>query len=263
MVQYACMKQTRGPLVIGNWKMNPSTIVENQALARAVAKIAKSHPAVTVAVAPAAPFLWTVKRTSSTLMITAQTMHDQSVGAFTGEVSPTMLKDIGVVSVIIGHSERRALGETNEQITRKVFSALKHSLQPIVCVGETERDAHGDFFAVVKEQIMAAIAAVPPSRYKDIVIAYEPIWAIGTGQTATPDDVIEMQLFITKVLTEQLGRTAAAKIRIIYGGSVNEKNVEALYATGHIHGFLVGGASLRAEAFNCIIQTVARLYKGA
>jgi triosephosphate isomerase len=245
------------PLIIGNWKMNPTLASENMALARTVAKTAKKYPTVSVFVAPAFPFLSHVAKAAPTLPLIAQTVHHQPLGAFTGEVSPTMLQGLGVSGVIIGHSERRALGETNEQIEKKLTAALKHKLTPIVCVGEQTRDSLGDFFTFVEEQVKSLFIQVQPSRYKDIILAYEPIWAIGTGKTATPDDVVEMQLFIHKVLTNTIGRTGAKKVRIIYGGSVTEQNAEALFTTGHIDGFLVGGASLRPAEFTQIIKIVA------
>ncbi|MBP9717492.1 MAG: triose-phosphate isomerase, partial [Candidatus Pacebacteria bacterium] len=191
----------------------------------------------------------------------AQTMHDQTLGAFTGEVSPAMLAGLGVRGVIIGHSERRAMGESDEMVAKKVLSALKYKLTPIVCVGEITRDANGNFFTHIESQIVSALKDIPKAKFKEVVIAYEPIWAIGTGDNATPEDVVEMQLFIAKVLAKHFTRSVVPQVRIIYGGSVNEKNVAQLWETGHVQGFLVGGASLHAEAFKTIVATVGKTIK--
>jgi len=257
MLQCLHMK-THTPLIIGNWKMNPTTSDACQALARAIAKSTKKFPTVSVAIAPPFPFISLCSKIAPTVGLVAQNMHDQALGAFTGEVSPLMLKGLGVQAVIIGHSERRALGESNEVVAKKIQAALKYKLTPIVCVGEVTRDVNGNFFTHIETQLVSALTSVPKAKFKEVVIAYEPIWAIGTGNTATTDDVIEMQLFITKIITKYFGRGVVPLVRIIYGGSVNEKNVAELWGTGRVNGFLVGGASLQAEAFTTIITTVAK-----
>lgn len=250
--------KTHIPLIVGNWKMNPTATSEVMPLMRAVGKLVKKYPVVSVAVAPPFPFLSICSKVAPGVNLVAQTMHAESLGAFTGEVSPTMLTGLGVHAVIIGHSERRAMGESDADVAKKIHAALKYKLTPIVCIGERERDSNGNFFTHIENQLVAAFGTVPKAKFKDVVIAYEPIWAIGTGNTATADDVIEMQLFITKVLTKHFGRSVVPQVRIIYGGSVNEKNVVELWATGHINGFLVGGASLRADAFATIVSAVAK-----
>lgn len=241
--------------------MNPTSTSIVTTLVRELGKSVKKYPAVSVAIAPPFTYLSVCNKVAPTLGLVAQTMHDQPMGAFTGEVSPTMLAGLGVRGVIIGHSERRALGETDEMVTKKVLSALKYKLTPIVCVGEKTRDVNGNFFIHIEAQLVSALGLVPKNKFKEVVIAYEPIWAIGTGVNATAEDVVEMQLFITKVLTEHFGRNIVPQVRIIYGGSVNEKNVAELWETGHLNGFLVGGASLRADAFATIIRTVAKPLK--
>jgi triosephosphate isomerase len=249
------MKHT-SPLVVGNWKMNPVTVSGVTELARAVSKIAKKYPEVSVAIAPPFPFIFTCNKIAPGVGLVAQTMHEQALGAFTGEVSPTMLVGLGVRGVIIGHSERRALGESDEMVAKKVQAALKYKLTPIVCVGEVARDTNGNFFTHIENQLVTALSGIPKTKFREIVIAYEPIWAIGTGNNATADDVVEMQLFITKVLAKHFGRSIVSLVRIIYGGSVNQKNVAELWTAGHIGGFLVGGASLEPDAFRTIVATV-------
>ena len=254
------MKHT-SPLVIGNWKMNPANVTAVTQLTRAIGKAVKKYPDVSVAIAPPFPFISTCNKVAPGVGLVAQTMHDQALGAFTGEVSPSMLAGLGVRGVIIGHSERRAMGESDEMVAKKVLSALKYKLTPVVCVGEVTRDPNGNFFTHIESQIFSAFSGIPKTKFKEVVIAYEPIWAIGTGNTATADDVVEMQLFITKVLAKHFTRAVVPQVRVIYGGSVNEKNVAELWGTGHVNGFLVGGASLNADAFKMIIATVANSKK--
>jgi triosephosphate isomerase len=179
-------------------------------------------------------------------------------GAFTGETGIAMLQAHGISSVILGHSERRALGETDEMIARKVPALLKAKITPIICVGERERDAQGNFYLTIEAQITKALSLVKSAAFKDVVIAYEPIWAIGTGKTAHVEDVYEMQLFIEKILTKISNRAAARKVRIIYGGSVNAENAAVLFSQGGIAGFLVGGASLKPVEFTKIIAATTK-----
>lgn len=248
------MKQNH-PLIIGNWKMNPTTVVEAKAIVTSIKTTTKKFLNASIVIAPSALFMLEVKKAlgSSIIALGAQTMHEAPVGAQTGEQSAGMLVAAGVTYVIIGHSERRALGESDDQVNQKTVSALKAKLIPVVCIGEKERDGMGNFFLHIESQVVAIFKDVQPSRFKDVVIAYEPIWAIGTGKTASVDDVLEMQLFIKKTLTKHFGKSAAAKVRIIYGGSVNAENAGALYATSGVSGFLVGGASLKPAEFTKII----------
>lgn len=248
------MKQNH-PLIIGNWKMNPTSLVEAKAIVTSLKTSTKKFLEATIVIAPPALFMLEVKKAmgSSAIALGAQTMHEAPVGAQTGEQSTSMLVAAGATHIIIGHSERRALGESDDQVNRKTVAALKAKLIPVVCIGEKERDSAGNFFLHIEAQVIAIFKDVQPSRFKDVVIAYEPIWAIGTGKTASVDDVLEMQLFIKKTLTKHFGKSAAAKVRVIYGGSVNAENAEALYATSGVAGFLVGGASLKPAEFTKII----------
>jgi triosephosphate isomerase (TIM) len=186
--------------------------------------------------------------------LAAQDTFYERLGARTGEISPSMLKNMGVKYVIIGHSERRALGETDEVVQKKVAATLREELIAIVCVGEEKRDTHGNYLTHVEKQLRAALKGVPKAKLQNIVIAYEPVWAIGTGNNATPEDAHEMKLFIQKILSDLYGRNALAKIRILYGGSVTKGNAEELLNKGAVDGFLVGGASLRASEFATIAK---------
>jgi triosephosphate isomerase len=192
----------------------------------------------------------------SPLGLGAQNLHHEAQGAFTGEVSPVMLADVGCRYVIVGHSERRQyFGESDALVNRKLRAALAHGLRPIVCVGESkpQRDA-GQAEPIVTAQVRAALVEVPPDRMPDVVIAYEPIWAIGTGDTATPADAQAMHAAIRATLAELYGSEIATAVRIQYGGSVKPDNIDELMAQPDIDGALVGGASLQAASFLRIIQ---------
>jgi triosephosphate isomerase len=245
------------PLIIGNWKMNPLTLAEATALAKAVVTGCKKISDARVGITP--PLLFTTEISKlikkSAVRLGVQHVHPGPIGAFTGEISPAMCVPYGVSYALAGHSESRARGETDNQINASVLMLLKQKLTPVICIGERERDAQAHFYTFIEEQLTAALASVPAARYKDVVIAYEPVWAIGTGATATPADVQEMKLFIQKILTKLGGRAGAAAATIIYGGSVTADTAAALYMEGNVHGFLVGGASLKPAEFLKIIES--------
>tara|TARA_B100000508_G_scaffold123897_1_gene106878 strand:- start:10230 stop:10991 length:762 start_codon:yes stop_codon:yes gene_type:complete len=246
----------RVPLVVGNWKLNPVKLDDATKLAKEVARKNREVDDVDIAVAP--PFVYVEevgkKIAKGTVALAAQDAHYDNIGAYTGEVSVPQLKDLGVVFVIVGHSERRAMGEVDDVVRRKAQAVLKQRLTPIVCIGERERDEHGLFFNFVEQQIRSLGEVLSATEIKKVVIAYEPIWAIGTGDTATSEDVKEMQLFIETVLTKVYDRTTARKVQLIYGGSVKPGNVKELHEEGGMSGFLVGGASLKAADFTEIIK---------
>jgi triosephosphate isomerase (TIM) len=247
------------PLIIGNWKMNPLTSVEAVTLAKTIMNGVKKMTDVSIGITPPTLFMSEVSKAiaKSNLRLGVQDVQPGPVGAFTGAVSPAMCAPYDVTYTIVGHSEVRARGVSDEQINASTLMTLKAKMTPVVCIGEHERDDAANFYSVIETQITTALASVPVNRYKDVVIAYEPIWAIGTGTTPTPSDVQEMKLFIQKILTKLAGRTAAAAATIIYGGSVNGENAKALYHDGGVHGFLVGGASLKPEEFIKIIQNIS------
>ncbi len=254
MLQFSHMKKSV-PLIVGNWKLNPVTQTEAISLASAIVKKHKKSTEPYVAIAPPFVHLNQVqqKLKTSTVALAAQHASDKNMGAFTGEISILQLKDLGVELVILGHSERRAMGETDELVQQKALLTLKHRMTPIVCIGEKSRDEKGDFFTFVENQLVSLSKDVPSAQLKKMVIAYEPIWAIGTGKTATVEDVKEMQLFIESVLTKLYDRNTARAVRLLYGGSVKPQNAQELQAGGGMNGFLVGGASLKATDFLEII----------
>jgi len=258
MLQSLGMKKTV-PLVIGNWKLNPVTLVDASLLASAIARKQKTVAAPIVVIAPPFPYLAEVgkKIKKSAVILAAQDVYTEVIGPFTGEVSILQLKDLGAEYIIVGHSERRALGETDDLVCQKVQTVLKHQLTPVVCIGERARDEHGDFFTFIENQLRSLAEVLPAVAIKKIVIAYEPIWAIGTGKTATVEDVKEMQLFIETVLTKLYDRATAKMVQVLYGGSVKPYNAASLHKEGDMGGFLVGGASLKADDFAAIIKAVS------
>lgn len=251
-------------LVIGNWKMNPSTVGAARKIFLDISKnLGRRKPTVEVAVAPPFPFISELERLSPSkrIILGAQDVFYEAGGAHTGEVSLSMLKSVGVELVISGHSERRALGETEQDIYKDVQAILKYKATAVVCVGEMTRDQNGHYFNTVESQLRSALKDVKINQLKNVVVAYEPVWAIGTGDTATPEDAHEMKLFIQKILTDRFGRSALKKVRVVYGGSVNSGNAETLLREGGVDGFLVGGASLKGKEFAEIVKTADRFNK--
>jgi triosephosphate isomerase (TIM) len=246
------MKRTA--LVVGNWKLNPSSLADAHTLIDGIGKKYKQKESHKIAVAPSFVHLSEVakKIIKKPIALAAQDMASEALGPFTGEVSAAQLRDLKVEYVIIGHSERRAMGETDEQVQKKVLLALKYKLTPVVCIGERERDVQGNFFTCIEQQVKSLAGVLSATEIKKVVLAYEPIWAIGTGKTATASDVKEMQLFLFTVLTKLYDKPTAQKVTLLYGGSVKPDNAKELHTEGGMSGFLVGGASLKAEDFLAI-----------
>jgi triosephosphate isomerase len=246
------------PLVVGNWKMH-GTQTECVALAREIDRNLRKKPAhATVVLAPPYTALDTVKRAfrDSKLAVAAQNSHWEEKGAFTGEVSPAMLRDLGCDFVILGHSERRHIFKEDDQtVGRKIVAALRNNLRPIVCVGETLDERRSNrTTAVISRQLRIALKAVGENDIGKIEIAYEPVWAIGTGQNATPEQVTKVHESIRRFLVASFGRIKGNGIRILYGGSVKPENAGILARTQGVNGLLVGGASLTAETFLPIVH---------
>jgi triosephosphate isomerase (TIM) len=250
----------RRPLIAANWKMH-KTNAEAQAFLEAFLPDAGERADVDVAICPPFTALRTVaERTAATpLLAGAQNMHERESGAFTGEVSAPMLLELGVEAVILGHSERRQLfAETDGALQRKVPAALSAGLLPILCVGETEEEREaGETERKLRQQIQADLAEVEESLLAGVVIAYEPIWAIGTGNTATAEQAQEAIAFVRALLGDR-SRPAAERVRILYGGSVNAANAAELLGQADIDGALVGGASLAPAEFAAIVAAAPR-----
>jgi triosephosphate isomerase len=252
------MASSRRPVLAGNWKMY-KTAAQAAELASAVRKGAGDVlGAREVVVAPPFTAIAAVAGAlrGSTIGLAAQNMHHEAEGAFTGEVSPAMLRDAGCSHVILGHSERRQFfGETDEGVSRKTGAALAHGLTPIVCVGETlaEREA-GRTLEVVERQTERALRGLAAGQVSGLLIAYEPVWAIGTGKVATPDQAQEVHAFIRGLVSRLHGAAAAEAVRVLYGGSVKPDNIASLMAQPDIDGALVGGASLTPDSFLKIVH---------
>ena len=251
----------RIPLLAGNWKMY-KTAQESVSLAEDLLRSLAGHDAAEILICPAMVNLVKVSETvrGSKLRLGAQNLHWEAEGAFTGEVSGAMLKACGCEYVLIGHSERRQyFGETDESVNKKTKAALRSGLSPIVCVGETLQEREkGDPRIVVERQVQKGIAGLSKEDFAKAVIAYEPVWAIGTGKTATPAQAQEMHAFIRKTLSAMYGDDPARRTRILYGGSVKPDNIDALMAEPDIDGGLVGGASLKSADFSRIVQYRAK-----
>ena len=246
----------RIPLIAGNWKMY-KTVAEAADLVEALLRGVNAGGDREVLVCPPYTALHAVSALvqDSPIALGSQDVFPEEQGAYTGAISPLMLRDLGCTYVIVGHSERRQIfGDDDALINRKLHAALAHDLRPILCVGETkpQRDA-GDAERVVVQQVRAGLAGVSAEQMRNVVIAYEPVWAIGTGDTATPADAQAMHATIRQTLTELYG-DIAQQIRIQYGGSVKPDNVDELMAQPDIDGALVGGASLKADSFLRIIH---------
>jgi len=242
-------------LIVANWKMNPKSQKDAAKLFDAVEKGVKIGQAARVIICP--PFLWLGELKSKKLALGAQNCHWETSGAFTGEISAAMLADQGVEYVILGHSERRQYaGETNEMINHKMKVALKEGLKPIFCVGEKEGEEMG---AVLEEQLTQGLAKISVKQLDEIIIAYEPVWAIstsGTGSICSSDNALSAALFIRRVLTKFYSRFLAEKVPILYGGSVDANNCAEYIKRVGMNGVLVGGASLDAEEFTKIVKQV-------
>lgn len=246
----------RKPIIAGNWKMNKTRDEALQFIYAVKDSVVSKNEVESVICAPFPYLRCLVKRQGSELRIGAQNMHFEQSGAFTGEVSPNMLQGIGVTYVVLGHSERREMfNETDETLNKKVHASFEHHLIPIICVGESlENRENGTTNEVVDIQTIAALKGLTPEQVKQVVIAYEPIWAIGTGRTATAEQANETIGYIRSVVERVYGKEVADEIRIQYGGSVNPSNIKELMAQEHIDGALVGGASLDPESFLALVN---------
>ncbi len=247
----------RKPVIAGNWKMNKTTREAMQFVTALEGKLPDPEKVEAVICAPYVHLSSLVHWAEhQNLKIGAQNMHERQHGAYTGEISPLMLQDLGVEYVIIGHSERRQYyNETDESVNLKLLAAVRHHLTPIICVGEqmAEREAQRTK-EVVRKQVVSAFRDVPAEQVAQTVIAYEPIWAIGTGKTATVEDANDVIGYIRAVIGDLYHARAADSIRLLYGGSVKPENIRSFMSQADIDGALVGGASLEAASFLQLLE---------
>jgi len=248
----------RKKIVAGNWKMNNNKAETDQLITALKAK--GSFPGVAVKVAPTSIHLAQAVDAleDAAIEVIGQNMHQATNGAYTGEISASMLQSIGVNSVILGHSERRAyFNETDEALEEKVATAVKHDMEVVFCFGEELEDRQkGKHFAIVENQLSKALFSLPSSAWDKIVLAYEPVWAIGTGETASPEQAQEMHAFIRGLVAQKYPADVAENVAILYGGSVKPANAQEIFSKPDVDGGLIGGAALSADDFFAIVQSI-------
>ncbi|WP_417887822.1 triose-phosphate isomerase [Zunongwangia sp.] len=247
----------RKNIVAGNWKMN-NDLAETQELISDLKKQMVKEPNATVMVAPTFTNLYEAFQSlkDTPVVVAAQNMHQNASGAYTGEISANMLKSVGVETVILGHSERRAyFNETNELLAEKVDAALENNMTIIFCFGEELEDRKAEkHFDLVASQLKESLYHLPKESWKNIILAYEPVWAIGTGETASPEQAQEMHAFVRKNVADKFGEEVAEDVSILYGGSVKPANAKEIFANKDVDGGLIGGASLKAADFLEIVN---------
>lgn len=247
------------PVLVANWKMN-KTISESVAFGERLKALASARPGVELILAPSATALGPLAEAlkGSPVSLAAQNIHWEDSGPYTGEVSAVQARDAGCAYALIGHSERRQhFGEGHEQVNRKTRAALRHGLRPLVCVGETLKERESNrTLEVLDEQLTKGLAGIPGEAFEKILIAYEPVWAIGTGRTVTNAQASEAHRFARRKIGDLCGRAAGESLRVLYGGSVHSENASALMAEPEVDGLLVGGASLDFQEFSLIFDCV-------
>jgi len=246
-------------LIIANWKMNPENVVKAKELFLGIKETARTLSHVQTVIAP--PFVYlrelSALYSGHRIAFAGQDVFWEKKGSFTGEISSAMLKDVGVSFVIIGHSERRALGESDEAVHKKIHATLKASFTAVLCIGEKERDhQNGNHLSFLSAQLESALKGIPKSKLSNIVIAYEPIWAIGKTEEEAmqPEELHETVLFIRKIVAQLFGKQSAFKMQILYGGSAGRGNTKALLTEGMVDGLLVGHASLKIGEFSDMLR---------
>ncbi|WP_103070959.1 triose-phosphate isomerase [Aquimarina sediminis] len=249
----------RKKIVAGNWKMNKNLAETKALLSELKTKLTGSTDA-EIIVAPTFTNLHSAIEVleDSAITVAAQNMHQAKNGAFTGEISADMLKSIEVKTVILGHSERRAyFGETDKLLAEKVNAALEHNMTVIFCFGEELQDRKSNnHFSVVENQLKNGLFHISSGDWKNVILAYEPVWAIGTGETASPEQAQEMHAFIRKTISEAYDQQIADEVSILYGGSVKPNNAEEIFAKSDVDGGLIGGAALDTESFAAIVEAI-------
>ena len=251
-------KEKQKWLIVGNWKMNPVSAKLAKQIFSYIKKVANKTKNTETVLCPPYVYIESLKSTGHRFVIGAQDLFPEAEGSFTGNISFLQLKNLGVKYSIIGHSERRAGGETNELINQKVKASLRGMITPIICIGEKDRDENGEYLVSIKHQITDALKGLPKTSIKDIVIAYEPIWAIGKDSIREPlaKEIFEITIFIKKVLSDIYDTKSVPPTKILYGGSVDEKNIENMLKNGGVDGVLVGRASLDPKKFGEMLKKV-------
>ena len=245
-------------LVVGNWKMNPGTIDEAKKIARATRRVAGTLRRTDVVVCPPFPFMSAVatKKKVSHYSCGAQTVSFEVSGAHTGEVAAGMIRDMGASHVIVGHSETRAAGDSDANVSKRMRAVLDADLTAILCIGERTRDEGGSHFEFVKEQLRNSLVDIPKSKSDHVILAYEPVWAIGAKEAMKPTDIFEMSIFVKKVFADIFGGDSGQKVRVLYGGAVNYTNAADTISVGQVDGLLVGRESVNIPGFKDLLLAV-------
>lgn len=242
-------------LVVANWKMNPATSRDAKKLFDATKRAAESAKSVAVIVAPPSLYLRELASgyKGKRIGFAAQNAHFETTGSFTGEISIAQVKDARASHLIIAHAERRQMGETNQEANKKVLAALALGITPILCIGEKTRSQTGDHFVFVRDQIIDGLRGVQPQKLGKVIIAYEPVWAIGAEKPMSASDMHEMAIFIRKTIVDAMGPTGMT-VKVLYGGSIDENNAADMLQNGDVHGLLVGRASTDAKKFAALLS---------
>jgi len=257
------MKISKTKLVVANWKMNPESLDKARMISSEITKHAKIFGSVKLVICPPFIFLNEVAKTisgSKKVFLGAQDVFAGQGVAHTGEIGPEMLKKAGIKYVIVGHSEKRAVSDTDEIVREKLLAVLKEGLRVILCVGEKERNHHGSQYEEIQRQIESALGKLPRKFVKNLVIAYEPVWAIGRSEREAmrPEELHEMTIFIKRVISDLLGKNEIEKVLILYGGSVTKGNAKNIVEKGNVNGLLVGRESLKVSDFADLIQEIGK-----
>lgn len=254
------MKKNKKPLIIGNWKMTPATLDAAKKRFQAIRRVALKHKKIEVAICPPAPFIVPLATMAKTgkISIGAQDVSVHTEGSHTGEVGASMVETSGATMALIGHSERRAAGDTDAIVSSKITQVLKTDMTIVLCVGESVRDEHGEYLNYIKKQIKEGLTQLSRSQFSQVIIAYEPIWAIGRKDNIaiTSHDLHQMVIYIKKFLRESWGETLASIVPILYGGSVTAENAHDVLWNGEVDGLLVGRASWEVESLESIFKAI-------
>lgn len=248
-------------LIVGNWKMNPETLEEAKVIVKKARNVAKKLSHTEVVVCPPTIFISSCvsKWDKKSISIGAQDVSIEDGGAHTGEVGARMLTDVGVSYVIVGHSERRKSGEKDGVVSQKALKALDAGMYAILCVGEEKRDESGTHYDVVRDQIKNSLAGIPSKYAKNIVVAYEPVWAIGAQEPMNPKEICEMAIFVRKVFSDVFSQDSAMKVRVLYGGAVNFRNAAEIIQASQVDGLLVGRESVNMPGFKELLKAVDKI----
>ena len=250
----------RSKLIVANWKLHPKTPREALQLFSATEQIAGQFRSVDIVVCPPFVYIPALLGNASRVAVGSQDVSSEQEGAFTGEVAASMVQSIGAKFAIVGHSERRnVFGESEDVIRKKVLLALQAGLHVILCVGEKQGDAEGEFIGIIKKQLQSALTKIPKKLSSRITIAYEPVWAIGSGKPDTPENTREVVIYIKKLFYDMFGKKVSEGFRVLYGGSVIPENAGVFLEEANVDGLLVGGSSLNMKRFEKIVSIAANI----